>query len=255
MKCGLIWARSARTSASIARVRLASSSARSSCPETHRATSSAARASPAVCCGENTWSVPTIRSSATSAVTTAVRTGQPVSPQGRSSRPKTLVPPRSTVSRASRSAWPAWWSPSPSHASSVWVSVSARAGLPSSALRCLIALPALSPVSPARSAGLASEAEWSVRNVARSPSDPRWVRRHARMAHHDASSRGAGSTSGSGRGGATRLRREGRRLPRATAATRAGRIRVEGGSIRCATRANACARPGSSAPAASSRRR
>ena len=47
MKCGLICARSARTSASISRVRDASSSASSSCPDTQRATSSAARTSPA----------------------------------------------------------------------------------------------------------------------------------------------------------------------------------------------------------------
>ena len=48
MKCGEIWARRARTSASISRVREASSSASSSWPETHCATSSAARTSPAV---------------------------------------------------------------------------------------------------------------------------------------------------------------------------------------------------------------
>ena len=43
MKCGEIWARSARTSASAIRARDRSSSARSSCPETNRATSSVAR--------------------------------------------------------------------------------------------------------------------------------------------------------------------------------------------------------------------
>ena len=51
MKCGLIWARSARTSASISRVRDASSSASSSWPETQRATSSVARARPAEAAG------------------------------------------------------------------------------------------------------------------------------------------------------------------------------------------------------------
>ena len=46
MKWGLIWARSARTSASISRVRETSSWASSSWPETHWATSSVARTRP-----------------------------------------------------------------------------------------------------------------------------------------------------------------------------------------------------------------
>ena len=77
MKCGLICARSARTSASISSVRLASSSASSSWPETHCAVSSAARARPPVGYGANAASVPTIRSSTTSGLTTAVRTAHP----------------------------------------------------------------------------------------------------------------------------------------------------------------------------------
>ena len=51
MKCGLIWARSARTSASIARVRGRPSSASSSWLETQRATSSVARTRPAAAAG------------------------------------------------------------------------------------------------------------------------------------------------------------------------------------------------------------
>ena len=58
MKCGEIWARSARTSASTSRRRDASSSARSSCPETQAATSSVARTRPAVGSGEATHEVP-----------------------------------------------------------------------------------------------------------------------------------------------------------------------------------------------------
>jgi hypothetical protein len=91
MKCGLIWARSARTSASISRVRLASSSASSSCPDTHCATSSAARASPALWYGANAARVPTTRSSTTSGLTTAVRIGHPGSPHCRSLRSKLRV--------------------------------------------------------------------------------------------------------------------------------------------------------------------
>ncbi len=71
MKCGLIWARSARTSASISRVRLASSSASASWPDTHCATSSVARSSPAEVEVPNTCSVPTTRSSTTSGATIA----------------------------------------------------------------------------------------------------------------------------------------------------------------------------------------
>ena len=52
MKCGLIWARSARTSASINRVREASSSASSICVATQAATSLVARTSEAA-----TWPV------------------------------------------------------------------------------------------------------------------------------------------------------------------------------------------------------
>ena len=58
MKCGEIWARSARTSASTSRRRDASSSARSSWPETQAATSSVARTRPAVGSGEADDEVP-----------------------------------------------------------------------------------------------------------------------------------------------------------------------------------------------------
>ena len=51
MKCGLIWARSARSSASIEPGALASSSASSTWVDTQRATSSVARTSPAEAAG------------------------------------------------------------------------------------------------------------------------------------------------------------------------------------------------------------
>ena len=51
MKWGLIWARSARSSASIVRVRCRPRSASSTWVDTHRATSSVARASPAAAAG------------------------------------------------------------------------------------------------------------------------------------------------------------------------------------------------------------
>ena len=47
--------------------------------------------------GANAARVPTIRSSTTNGLTTAVRTGQPGTWQGRSLRPKLWVRPLSTV--------------------------------------------------------------------------------------------------------------------------------------------------------------
>ena len=102
-----------------------------------------------------------------------MRTGQPPSSHGRSPRSKTRV-------AAALDGLPG----QPVDLGGVvvagavpgeqgWVSVSASAGLPSRARRCLIALAALSAVSPERRAGLASDAECSVRNVARSASVPR----------------------------------------------------------------------------------
>ena len=97
MKCGLICARSARTSASISRVRERSSSASSSWPLTHDATSSAARTSPPVVCGAPTTSAPTRVSSTTSGLTMACRTWQPPSSQTRVRSSTIIVRPVSAT--------------------------------------------------------------------------------------------------------------------------------------------------------------
>ncbi len=131
--------------------------------------------------GANAASVPTIRSSTTSGLTSAVRTGQPGTSHGRSLRLKLCVRPFSTVVATSFCTWSSWCAPSPSHARQEAVSVTASAGVPSRSRRCRTARSALALVSPSRSAGEASEAVCSVRNVARSASDPRCVRRHTRM--------------------------------------------------------------------------
>ena len=149
MKCGLICARRARTSASISRVRLASSSASSSWPLTHCATSSAARARPAVACGENTWSVPTTRSSTTSGLTIAVRISQPGTSQREVARGRTsgCCRARRSRPRAGRTG-PRGAGPAPCHASAAAVSVSASAGVPSRSCRCRRLRSALSRVQP-----------------------------------------------------------------------------------------------------------
>ncbi len=131
--------------------------------------------------GANAASVPTIRSSTTSGLTTAVRTAQPGTSHGSSPRPKDWVRPFSTVVATSALTWPSWCAPSPSHARQPAVSVTASAGVPSRSRRCRTARSALALVSPSRSAGEASDAVCSVRKVARSASDPRCVRRHTRM--------------------------------------------------------------------------
>ena len=127
MKCGLICARSARTSASISRVREASSSASSSWPETHGATSSAARARPAVGCGREDLEraddalLDDQRADdrrpdlAAAARRRAGRRGR-TSGCGRAR-------PSPTARPAHCSAW--WWPPRPSQASRPAVSVSA----------------------------------------------------------------------------------------------------------------------------------
>ena len=94
MKCGLIWARSARSSASIARVRVRPSSATSSSAETHRASSPVARARPADAAGAYAVSVPTTLPSASSGAMTAERMGQSGSEQVTTSGPSTEVATR-----------------------------------------------------------------------------------------------------------------------------------------------------------------
>ena len=179
MKCGLIWARRARTSASISAVRESSSCASSSWPETQAATSLAARTRLPVACGAPTTRVPTSTSSTTSGLMTSCRTGQPRRPQAVVSAIRVGAPSgRSAMTRAVSAAW--WW-PTPSQASTPLVSVSATAGVPSSARRWRRLRSALASVSPSRSAGAASEAVWRVRKVARSASVPRCVRRQGRQ--------------------------------------------------------------------------
>ena len=118
MKCGLIWARSARTSASISRVRLASSSASSSWPETHCATSSAARASPAVGYGANTCE----------GADDPLVDHQRADHRGADRAARLAAAQVAAVEAAGvaavegagdqRGSWAAWWSPAPSQASS-----------------------------------------------------------------------------------------------------------------------------------------
>ena len=102
MKCGLICARRARSSASIVRVRSRPSSASSAWVETQRATSSAARASPAEACGPYAAMAATTRSSATTGAITAVLTGQSGSGHATASGPSTMVRPVARTSSASR---------------------------------------------------------------------------------------------------------------------------------------------------------
>ena len=76
MKCGLIWARRARSSASIVRVRWWPRSASSAWVAIQPATSSVARARPAEACGPYAAMAATTRSPVTTGAMTAVRAGQ-----------------------------------------------------------------------------------------------------------------------------------------------------------------------------------
>ena len=201
MKCGLIWARSARTSASISRVRrgvelgeleLAGDPAGDLVGGPDQAGGRGT--------ARTTCRVPTTRSSTTSGLTTACRTGQPavVAGAGRRGRATRVLPcvdrragergalvARGAAERRPRPAAPA-------------VSVSATAGVPSRSRRCRMLRSALAAVSPSRSAGEASEAVCSVRKVARSASVPRWVRRHLRAMAHVVTTRRSWSSSSAG---------------------------------------------------------
>ena len=84
MKCGLIWARRARSSAAMTRVRVRASSARASWLETQAATSSVARARPGEGSVVQAVRVPTTRSSMTRGAVTALRIGQSGSAQATS---------------------------------------------------------------------------------------------------------------------------------------------------------------------------
>ena len=171
MKCGLICARSARTSARASRARDGSSSASSSWVDTQRAVSRVACTSPGAgrAVEVSATSAPTTRSSAASGTTTAPRTGQS---DGRRAAPRAgrRSGARSPAGRRARErhSRSAWWSPAPSQTSGRSASVIASAGEPSSVRRCRDDLPAGRPVSPARSGGAAREAVCRVSNVARS---------------------------------------------------------------------------------------
>jgi hypothetical protein len=108
MKCGLICARRARTSASINRVREASSSASSRFPDTQRATSATARTSPAEADEVKACRVPTTLSSTTSGLTTTCRSPQATSEQAKSLRSRTTVLPDSRTTAASAAASRSW---------------------------------------------------------------------------------------------------------------------------------------------------
>ncbi len=163
MKCGLICARRARTSASISRVREASSSASSSCPETQRATSFVARTSPAEARPVKTCRVPTTFSSTSSGATMAWRTTHDGSAQATSAPSTTVVRPWARVPAEITAGWWAWCERPPSHASSPVVSVIATAVAPRSERRCLSDFSAAAGVRPIRSGGEASRAVCRVR--------------------------------------------------------------------------------------------
>ena len=172
MKCGLIWARSARSSASIARFRERSSSASSTCEETHSATSSAARTRPAVASGPYAISVPTTRSSPVTGTTTAERMSHSLSSQATRRASRTIGRPVRSTSAACAIAAVECCRPAPSQASTVVPSVSATAVVPSSVRRCLAARLAPAGVRPSRRCGAASEAVCKVAKVARSLGPP-----------------------------------------------------------------------------------
>src|SRR6478736_5001536 len=108
MKCGLICARRARTSASMSRVREASSSASSSCPDTQRATSFVARTRPAEARPVKTCSVPTTFSSTSSGATIAWRTMHEGSAHPTSAPSTTVVRPWPSVPAEMTTGWWAW---------------------------------------------------------------------------------------------------------------------------------------------------
>ena len=169
MKCGLICARSARTSASISRVRDASSSASSSWAETQpghlvrRAHQTGARRS-----APYAARLPTTRSSTMSGATTATLIGQSGSAQATSRGAEHLGAPAARsraacVDGASRCVA----SPAPSQASSV-LAVGDRDGRGAEQLaQVRAARLAPAAVSPARSGGAASDG--GVQGVERRP--------------------------------------------------------------------------------------
>ncbi len=137
MKCGLICARRARSSASIVRVRSRPSSASSAWwrPSARPPRPpSPARRRPAVRMPR--WR-PRTRSSATTGAITAVLTGQSGSGHATASGPSTMVRPVARTSSASRRACSRWCSAAPSQASRATGSQIAIAGQPSRARRCL----------------------------------------------------------------------------------------------------------------------
>ena len=174
----LIWARRARTSASIARVRDASSSASSSCPETHCAISSAARARPAVGYGRRRRGCRRDVRRPPAADHCATDRAAGTSHGGSRRRSSACGPADRGRDQCG-------------HLRAVVVTgaVPGQAGrgvgegqgrCPSSPQVPDRTLGAR-PVSPSRSAGEASEAGGGWRKVARSASEPRCVRRHTRM--------------------------------------------------------------------------
>ena len=173
MKCGEICARSAFTSASARRAREASSSASSSCPDTHVATSEVARTRPAGAASSNAASAPTTRPSTTSGASTAYRMGQPASGHATRSGPTTCGRPAARSVVASAGAEGACRSCSPDQATSRSVSTSATPRAPSRVRRCRAADPAVSGSRPRRRSGAANDAVWRVWKVARSALEPR----------------------------------------------------------------------------------
>ena len=130
MKCGLICARSARTSARASRARDGSSSASSSWVATQRAVSSAACTRPGAGLGRGR-PPPACRRSGRpppSAPPPPRGPGTPRRRQSSCSGRTTTGRPDSSGSAAAASSCSAWWSPRPSQASMRRVSVIATAG-------------------------------------------------------------------------------------------------------------------------------
>ena len=178
-KCGLIWARRARSSASIARVRSRPRSASSAWVASHTASSSVALTSPGELDGPYAASAATTRSRATTGAMTAKRSSQSGSPQATSDGPRT------TVRLPTRAAWACpttslrWCSPGPSQARTPLGSVTAIDGAARRVRRCLAAFPTPAGVSPSRRVAAAREAVCRVRYVASSTSLPKRLRLEA----------------------------------------------------------------------------
>src|SRR5215207_2120811 len=167
MKCGLICARRARTSASASAVRDASSSPSSTCAATQSATSPVARTRPARTGAANATIAPTARPSARMGAATASVSASP-----RVMRRCTCALPDALAAAARRSAT-ARTDSSPSIVTAPERSITARLSQARSARRWRTARIASGSPRPPRRCFAARDARCSVWYVARSTSVPR----------------------------------------------------------------------------------